>query len=329
MRNMCFKKGLVLGIIVFIVGAVVIPTISGNKEKSNIVISGIDDGLVGYWSFDNNEGSIAYDESGNDNNGLIEGASWTLGISGNALDFDGINDYVYVPSSSSLNFGHGDFSILAWVKTDNSKADDIQIIEKMDRIGGQAPFRGYYFRVSHHTYHENNPEPCLSDGINDVEIWGDDFLADNEWHFIVATFDRDDKLKLYVDGEFDNSEDINIVGNIDVSNPLYIGQQDNSDNRFVGQIDEIRLYNRVVSKEEISELFNNPGGLKSTIMFGRFVDKEGIGNLIIFNAVKIRGIQFSPFNFITLKAGERIKISENYRGLLTSSIALGIFKANI
>ncbi len=327
------KKYIVLGVVILFFGASIVSSIESDVEiipsVSNISSLDLSDGLVAYWSFDYNDGSIAYDESENGNEGLISGAVWTAGISGNALDFDGVNDYVTVPASSSLNFGNGDFSILAWVKTDNSKADDLQIVEKMDRVGGQAPFRGYYLRVSHLGSHENKPEPCLSDGTNDVEAFGNEFVADNEWHFLVATFDRDDKLKLYVDGVFDTSIDIDIVGNIDVANPLYIGQQDNSDNRFVGQIDEVRLYNRVITLEEIDELFNNPAGLKTTLMFGKLVDSEDVGNLIIFNAVKIRCIRTSPFEFIRLTAGEKIKISEDYKGILTPSFAFGIFNTNV
>ena len=48
MKNICYKKSMVLCIIVLFVGVSVLPTISGNKEKGNIVISGIDDGLVGF-----------------------------------------------------------------------------------------------------------------------------------------------------------------------------------------------------------------------------------------------------------------------------------------
>lgn len=332
MKKYLLSRTFVIGVLILLVGASVVSSIESDSETltkvSNIGTLDVSEGLVAYWSFDYNDGSIAYDESENNNDGFITGATWTAGISGNALDFDGVNDYVEVSTSSSLNFGSGDFSISAWVRTDNSKIDDLQIVEKMDRES-QAPFTGYYLRISHLSSYENKAEPCLSDGTNEVEIFGNEFVSDNEWHFIVATFDRDDKLTLYVDSEFETSEDIDIVGNIDVASPLYIGQQDNNDNRFIGQIDEIRFYNRVITIEEIDELFNNPAGLKKTLMFGKLVDSEDVGNLIIFNAVKIRCIRISPFEFIRLTAGEKIKISEDYKGILTSGFALGIFDVNI
>jgi hypothetical protein len=51
-------------------------------------------GLVGYWNFDQGSGAIAYDSSGFNNQGIIYGASWTTGKVNEALNFDGLNDYV-------------------------------------------------------------------------------------------------------------------------------------------------------------------------------------------------------------------------------------------
>jgi hypothetical protein len=53
-------------------------------------------GLVAYWSFDEGSGNIAYDSSGNGNHGTIYGAKWTSGKFGQALSFDGVDDYVRI-----------------------------------------------------------------------------------------------------------------------------------------------------------------------------------------------------------------------------------------
>src|SRR6266498_470903 len=55
----------------------------------------LQNGLVGYWSFDDGTGTIAGDSSGNDNTAtLINGPIWTSGEIGGALSFDGVDDYV-------------------------------------------------------------------------------------------------------------------------------------------------------------------------------------------------------------------------------------------
>ena len=74
-----------------------------------------DDGLVAEWHFDEGSGSVLVDSSGNGNDGVINGATWVGGVSGSALSFDGVDDYVEVPHDSSLDFGYGDLSISSWM----------------------------------------------------------------------------------------------------------------------------------------------------------------------------------------------------------------------
>ena len=67
-----------------------------NFNPTIINANSSDLGLVGYCNFDEDQGNVAQDLSGNNNNGIIHGASWTNGISGSALNFDGSNDWVEV-----------------------------------------------------------------------------------------------------------------------------------------------------------------------------------------------------------------------------------------
>ena len=72
-------------------------------------------GLVAYWSFDEGSGNIAYDASGNGNHGtLINGPKWTQGKIGQALSFDGVDDYVDTPL---LQNSVTEYTIEAWIKT--------------------------------------------------------------------------------------------------------------------------------------------------------------------------------------------------------------------
>jgi len=73
-------------------------------------------GLVSYWPF---EGTA--DDVVNANHGTIHGGPGFIdGKFGQALSFDGTNDYVSVDDSASLNFGTGDFTIGAWIKLTNT-----------------------------------------------------------------------------------------------------------------------------------------------------------------------------------------------------------------
>jgi hypothetical protein len=74
-------------------------------------------GLVGWWPFNGN----ANDESGNGNNGTVNGPTLTadrLGNANKAYSFDGVNDYINIPYSNSLNI-NGSISISYWFKNTN------------------------------------------------------------------------------------------------------------------------------------------------------------------------------------------------------------------
>ena len=62
-----------------------------------------EDDVIVVWHFDEGSGFVLGDSSGNKNDGKIEGASWTTGVSSSALRFDGIDDYVIVPNDPTLN----------------------------------------------------------------------------------------------------------------------------------------------------------------------------------------------------------------------------------
>ena len=70
--------------------------------------------LVAYWTLDEGSGNSVYDTSGNDNNGTINGATWGDGKYGKALQFNGQDNYVEVPSSDSLEIDEN-VTIAAWI----------------------------------------------------------------------------------------------------------------------------------------------------------------------------------------------------------------------
>ena len=75
-------------------------------------------GLLAHWSFDENSGNTTQDLSYNGNQLNTSNASWTSGISGSALNFDGVSDYVAVTPTPSLNISLDAVSISVWVKLD-------------------------------------------------------------------------------------------------------------------------------------------------------------------------------------------------------------------
>lgn len=96
-------------------------------------------GLVGHWKFDEGAGTTANDSSGNNNTGTLSGAVWTIqGRFGQALVFDGINDWVTINDAPSLDLTTG-MTIEAWVYPTAHGAGTWRNVLIKERAGGVTP----------------------------------------------------------------------------------------------------------------------------------------------------------------------------------------------
>ncbi|MEM7825107.1 MAG: LamG domain-containing protein [Candidatus Aenigmatarchaeota archaeon] len=207
--------------------------------------------LVGYWTFDESSGTVAYDYSGNSNKctlmdetGSCGGngcPTWVSGRSGYALSFDGVGDYVDCGNDNSLNFYDRDSTVEAWIKySGQQKSYEELIVGKTGFNTGLIAFQDkLYFTI----YNDTLDAHSVSFTIHDF----------NRWYHAVGVFSRTNgMLYLFVDGELKDSK--NFYGNpISLSTrPLRIGGADLGSNYyFNGIIDEIRIYNRTLTSNEI------------------------------------------------------------------------------
>ncbi|MCP4257878.1 MAG: LamG domain-containing protein [Planctomycetes bacterium] len=213
-----------------------------------VVLTGIvnaqDPSLVGYWKLDDEGTGTAFDYSGNDRHGTINGnPQFVPGLFGDAMEFTGDPDYVNIGGYKGLLGGHA-FSITAWIKTTANG----EIVGWGNNTGTER----VEFRVS---------ESRLRVEHGSGNRQGDTNVSDNQWHHVALTVEENATISypqviLYVDGEDDtrtgtDTDAFNIVENFD----LAIGRRYNNDNRwFIGLIDEVRVYDRVLSAEEIQAL---------------------------------------------------------------------------
>ena len=100
----------------------------------------ITNGLVGYWSLNDGNGSVALDFSGNRNNGSLSGTSpptWTVGQMGNALKFSGATTtFVNIPDKANLRPGSGNYTIVYWFWAANAIQSNGVVCKRLN----SAPF---------------------------------------------------------------------------------------------------------------------------------------------------------------------------------------------
>ncbi|MHC4244516.1 MAG: LamG domain-containing protein, partial [Planctomycetota bacterium] len=203
-----------------------------------------DPSLVGYWKLDDEGTGTVLDYSGNDRHGTINGdPQFVPGLFGQAMQFTGDPDYVNIGGYKGLLGGHA-FTIAAWIKT----AGNGEIVG----WGNNSATERVEFRLN---------ESRLRTEHGSGNRQGDTVVSDNQWHHVALTVQENSTISypqviLYLDGEDDtrtgtSSNAFNIVENFDLS----IARQYSSSNRwFIGLMDEVRVYDRALSAEEIQNL---------------------------------------------------------------------------
>jgi hypothetical protein len=210
--------------------------------------TGVDTGLKGYWSFNGQDvnSTSAYDRSGAGNTGTLTGGpTRTIGKLGQALSFDGTDDYVSLPTALGVT-ASGTWS--AWFKTTSSGNNEII---------GKDYFNGS--TNSNHRVAVISGQVQFLDGTNDVNAYtltSSGTYNDGNWHHMTATWGSG--AKLYIDGVLVASSASNAANNSGTY--ISIGRNNNENNSptwyFAGSIDEVRVYNRALSQSEIIALYN-------------------------------------------------------------------------
>lgn len=187
--------------------------------------------LVGAWSFNAGSGTIAADTSGLANDGMLGGPAWTAGFSGGGLLFDGIDDWVTVSDSNSLDLTSG-MTLEAWLKPTAPNDWRSAILKE------QAKDLAYGLYSSNA---QGIPEGDAHIGIGQATPVVNP-LTINSWTHLATTYDGA-SLKLYVNGTLVSTRDV--IGAITTStNPLRFGGNVVWGEYFHGVMDEVRIYNR-------------------------------------------------------------------------------------
>ncbi|UCC99201.1 MAG: discoidin domain-containing protein, partial [Phycisphaerales bacterium] len=203
-----------------------------------------DPSLVGWWKFDEGSGAIAEDSSRNGHNGTLNGdPQWVAGQLGSALDFDGAGDFVEVPHSPSLSITNA-ITIAAWTKMSANAGGEMAIVSKGGWGANDLPYE-------------------LTETPGDVIFWQfyDDGGRDgcqppsppvNEWHHIAGTYDGT-IFKCYIDGQL--AQEWAYTGTMPQNTAsVTIGRRSRGGTSFNGVIDEVAIFNRALTAQEIPNI---------------------------------------------------------------------------
>jgi N-acetylneuraminic acid mutarotase len=208
---------------------------------------------VGYWRFDEGAGHIAHDSSGNGNGGSVNDASWTNGVLGQALQFDGIDDWVSIPTSQTLEITGNQITFEFWVKFDNA-------------ISGSSPYMKFYDKGN--AYNSAMRETgnvrftfwVAGDSSANLDSSRTSWLA-GPWYHIAEVYDGN-VMSIYVNGALDNS--MPMTGNIaSTTYPIALGAYTLGSQWFLqGAMDELEIYNCARTAEEILNDYSSVARLK-------------------------------------------------------------------
>lgn len=233
--------------------------------SSNSQIAHLDSGLVAYYPFNGN----ALDESGNGNNGTVNGATLSFDRFGNAnsaYEFTDTSHYIVTEASNFLDDFHAG-SISLWVNRESNDTTDNTIFAYSNDIYG-----GSVYAFNNHGNSPSNHASSLwykYEGHTPNILATSPLFSDN-WYHVVFVANGISKVKVYINGieeitthdnngsSADGSEwfaDINEIGNYD--HFLVFGmlkREGNMEGPFEGAIDDIRIYNRALDIVEIQQL---------------------------------------------------------------------------
>ncbi|HKS35608.1 MAG TPA: PQQ-dependent sugar dehydrogenase, partial [Verrucomicrobiae bacterium] len=213
-------------------------------------------GLAAAYGFNEGTGTMVTDASGNGHGGALSGATWTpSGRYGGALSFNGSSSYVDLGNPPGLQLT-GSKTWSAWVKAAANPPDDGQIVAKSDGTSG------WQFKTSPDTGWHTFGVGVSGGGGNFGQRYSTTVRALNVWYHVAGVYDATAAtLDIYVNGVLDNGVVLGTIpaSQADANVNVNIGRRTGGF-YFNGIIDEVRVYNRVLTAAEIQSDMNTPVG---------------------------------------------------------------------
>jgi hypothetical protein len=201
--------------------------------------------IVGMWLFDEGTGEIARDASGNGNDGeLMNGPKWVAGEFGEALEFDGSDDWVNMGDAPVLK-PTGDVTFTAWYYWMGGNY--------LLSTGGQTSSTGYAIT---HDPGAGTIWVGVSTGEKAANTGYIPGPSQEVWHHVAGSYDDSEgRLTVYVDGEVLETVKAGEKALENKFAALHIGKPNNVDNYYLsGIIDEVAIFNVALNQDDITSI---------------------------------------------------------------------------
>lgn len=340
MERKKIERYFIIGLLILLIGASI--NVQADVKEKNISnpindiqsfpAGSIDRGLLGYWSLDDDSGPTATDDSGNGCDGTINGVpAWVPGKIKSGLGFDGSSNYINLDTNvSDLAFDStNDYTVSMWVTIDSNK---YCILYQISDATEQEPCFTIAIDTTGHVQASisNGEEYYLFASSEDTIPTGEN------WHHIVVIYKHGSPaiIEIYLDGNKDGFDTgtIPAFSSSDFSNAKFGRNANTMLNYFHGSMDEIRVYKRLLSIDDIQFLFSKPSGLKYTIIAGKFKDLNmNAGNFVTFKCVNVITAKFFPLKFNYFNDNQTIRVDPVYIAKIdiVNKRGYGLFLSNV
>jgi hypothetical protein len=233
------------------------PTVTPTSTPTATPTSTPSAGLIAAYNFNEGNGTVVNDASGNDITGNVIGATWTTaGKNGNALSFNGSSSYVDLGNPALLQTT-GSMTWSAWVKATANPADDGQIMAKSNDTSG------WQLKTTPDTGRQTFGV-VISDATGHIQRYSTTVRLLNVWYYVAGVYNAAARrLDIYVNGMLDNGTLTGTIPASQINAPVntYVAKRISTYGggyRFAGIIDNVRIYSRALSQAEIQADMNTP-----------------------------------------------------------------------
>ncbi len=240
------KKRLIICISIFLISMSLISASWIGDVWNKITGKAVtNENLISYYKFNGDSSDDVGANPGTTYGGLIYSSS---GKDGAAAEFDGSNDFISISNENNFDsLTGGESTISFWMKQNDVSQTERGILQKRDANN----YNKFFCQVS----------SLLGCGLWSTDsnaVWVTTSINNNEWtHIVITTSVSNKKISLYKNGAYVSNNTNPSLISTNNNQPLRIGYaMDAANDYFKGSIDELRVYNRVLSDAEIGELYS-------------------------------------------------------------------------